>query len=395
MSGFYDDSGEDNGSKKMVILAILAASLVFLAFLLFLYQKTKPDKQVVAQNTSTQEEAQEEDLQIGKSNLTSQDMDFWDMFRDPDEKTEEEIEANAKDDVEGKSAVFTEQGPKPDKIKENKDTSENGDPDSKWENGDPNEGTHIAITDADGKKTWYEILDIPKSAYSATFLKEKDNGTVYYEENDKKSAGGADLNSDCSVTDLKPLKEEGVTFVMLRAVMRDHLSGVIVPDTSFSNFTALAKDAEIPTGIYVDTAAINETEAIEEANYAVANAQAIGAKFPVAINFGKVAEGDRNSNLNNEIRTKVAKAFCDQVRSYGQKPMIRATKEDLITKLNMEDLVAYDIWVVDAGEKKDDHPYFTDFPYVFTMWQYANGANKGAFPSGLMLDLSFVNYEQN
>ncbi len=390
MSGFYEENGEDKTVKKTVVMAIMAASLVFLAFLLLLYNRTKPEKPAKPAEATETEETAEEDLAIGKSNMTSQDLDFWDMFRDDNEQAEEDPEQ--RDETEGKPAVFTEQGPQPDKVRE----SMNDDSETNWETGDPNDGKHIQVTDRDGKATWYEILDIPKSTLSATFLKENDNGTLSYDQNGKTAAQGADLSSACVNPDLTALKDAGVTFVMLRAIYRDPATALIMPDNSFADLSSKAKEAELNVGVYIDTAAINENEAIEEANYAITNAKTVDAKYPVVISIPEnMSSSDRMSNLSNIERTKIVKAFCDQVRSFGLKPMIRATKSDLIAKLNMEDLTAYDIWVIDPSEKKDDHPTFTEYPYVFSIWQYGNGSKIGQNDDNLRLDLSFTAYEEN
>ena len=204
MSGFFEDHNEDESSKKTIVLAILAASLVFFAFLLILYQKTGGKKDAALQADNSENVEEEENLQIGKSNLTSQDMDFWDMFRDPDEADADEKASADRDETEGKAAVFTEQGPKPDKIKENDTDTDSG---SRWETGDPNDGTHISLTDESGKKTWYEILDIPKSTYSATFVKKTADGMLTYEENGTKAASGVDLSQNSNIVDLSSFEK--------------------------------------------------------------------------------------------------------------------------------------------------------------------------------------------
>ncbi len=391
MSGFYDETGEDKNTRKTVVGAILAASLVFLAFLLILYQTTKSrnDKKAasVAQETSQEDE---EDLQIGKSNRTSQDLDFWDMFRNDTLEADKEA---TRDQSEGKKAVFTEQGPKPDRIQE--DTTDQ-DTDTKWENGNPNDGTHIAIKNANGDTTWYEILDIAKSTYSATFVKETGNGMLSYDDNRQKAVSGATLNGESGSADMKALKDAGINHVMLRSVKRDNTNGVVVQDPAFTALAAAAKEAELYVGVYVDSAATTTEEAVEEANYAIASATSVGAVYPIVLSIPDLAGTDqRMAKLSNADRTKIVQAFCDQVRSFGMKPMLHASKADLITKLNMEDLAAYDVWVTDVGEKKDGYPYFTDYPYVYTMWGYGNAANVEGIMAPIELDLSFVNYEQH
>lgn len=390
MSGFYDETGEDKNVRKTVVTAILAASLVFLLFLLVLYQNTKSRNST---KTVKQDESlittDEEELEIGKSNRTSKDFDFWDMFQG--DVSDEPAEAE-RDNSEGKPAVFTEQGPRPDRIREEERESSS---DTKWEEGNPNDGTHVAITDANGQKTWYEILDIPKSTYSATFVKENDKGLLTYDDNRTKAVSGATLNDASGSVDMQALKDAGIGHVMLRSISRDGENGVVAVDTSFSTLAARAKEAGIYTGVYVDSAAITADEAVEEANYAIASATSVGAAYPVVISLPDLSANSRMAKLSNAERTKIVQAFCDQVRSFGMKPMLHAAKADLIAKLNMEDLTAYDVWVTDAGEKKDGYPYFTDYPYVFTMWGCQNAGNVSGINAPIDLDLSFVNYEQH
>lgn len=388
MSGFYDNTDDDKTVKKTIVGAVLAASLTFLAFLLLLYHNTKPAETPMENKPAEETVSEEEDLEIGKSNKRSQDLDFWDMFRsDPAE--EKDVE---RDDAEGKPAVFTEQGPQPDKIGEGVPEET----DTKWDTGDPNDGKHIAVTDPDGKTTWYEILDIPRSTYSATFVKKTEQGPLTYDGPNLKSASGAMLCSDQSAADLSAMKEAGLSFVMLRSIVRDGTNGAVVPDAAFSALAQKAKDAGLFAGVYVDSAATTTDEAVEEANYAIASAKTIEASYPVAISVPDRTSGDnRMHKLNNEERTGIVKAFCDQVRSFGMKPLIRATKADLITRLNVEDLSAYDIWVCDSGPAENGNPYYTDYPYVFTMWGYGKAENITGFDPSTQMMLSFVNYEQH
>lgn len=379
MSGFYNDQDDTNTTRKTIAGAVAAASLVFLVFLVLLYQTTR-DKTPKNAAASQAEAAatEEEEVEVGKSNIRSQDLDFWDMFRD----TEEEKEKPSRDEeTEGKPAVFTEQGPKPDRIQENKEEET----DTKWDEGNPNDSTHISVTDETGKQTWYELLNIAKNDYSHNSFKLTSGGMTQYDDGNLKSSPGADLDAQSGQVDIKSMKDAGLSFVMLRAISRNPQSGTVEPDGAFATLATAAKDAGLEVGVYVDSAATTENEAVEEANYAIASATGLEAKYPVVIALPDHKKGNnRMCSLSNADRTKIIRAFCDQVRSFGQKPMLKATRDDLISKVNLEDLAAIDIWVVDRGESSGDKPYVTDYPYAYTIWQYGEGR-----------DLSFIHYEQN
>lgn len=398
MSGFYDkndDIEQDGMVNKTVVGAICTASFVFLIFLICLYQGTK---KTTSNNTSQSANSDasiyanndiddDDELVIGKNNFKSRDLDFWDMFGSgSDRDISEPI-----DESEGKPAVFSEQGVKPDITSGETDSN-----DSNWENGNPQDNTHIAITDSTGKKTWYEILNIAKSSYTPNNLKVMPSGMLQYVDGDMKSAFGADVNSDSGAVDMTTVKNSGVTYVMIRAHKRDSSTGFISMDPLFNINAVNAAKEGLKIGITVDSQALTETEAIEEANYAIATANSVKPQYPVAINVPDLNDECRISKLTNDQRTKNIKAFCDQVRNYGFKPLIHATKNDLITKINIEDLAAYDIWVTDIdSDSTSTTTYFTDYPYTYTMWQYARGINLCGINGAANLDASFVNYEQN
>lgn len=400
MSGFYDDTDDkeqDSTVKKMVVGAVCTASVVFLVFLICMYMGTRPKNlanKTTEESATAESNSQEDDFKLSKSGLKSSDLDFWNMFGNS-KSSDDFVPSQDSDESEGKPAVFTEQGVKPDKIGNN--NSDDRNPDAKWVNGDPNDGTHIAITDADGNKTWYEILDIAKSPYTANYIKNIPSGMVQYDDGTIKSKFGADISSDQGTFDMSSVKPNGVDFVMIRAYIRDKSTGIVTEDPLYSTNVINAVNEGINVGISVDSQALTDTEATEEANYAIVAATNAGIKYPIAINIPDLSDSsNRMSKLSNEQRTAVIKTFCERVKSYNFKPLIHANKNDLITKINVEDLAEYDVWVNDIG--KNDVPntqYFTDYPYKFTMWQYQKGTNLCGLVGGASLDVSFVSYEQN
>lgn len=398
MSGFYDniDDEQDSSVKKMVIIAVCTVSLVFLTFLIIMYLGSRPKNAVSANNNESvaSSESTEDNFKPNGSGLTSDELDFWDMFGSKKGNTEISMEDESSDS-EGTPAVFLEQGVKPDIIEHNQNDNDN--PDAKWVNGDPDDGTHIAITDDEGNKIWYEILDIAKTPYTSNNIKNIESGMLQYDDGTVKSMSGVDVSSELGTIDMTSLKPAGINYVMIRSHFRDKTTGLVAEDSMFNNNVLNAQKEGLNIGITFDSQAVNETEAVEEANYAIVCATNFSAKYPIALNIPDLNdEENRMSKLSSDKLTNVIKTFCDRVISFGFTPVIHANKNDLIAKIKIEDLAQYDIWVNDnsMGET-GDRPYFTDYPYKFTMWQYDRGTNKCGLFGSAGLDLSFVNYEQN
>lgn len=383
MSGFYNDSGEDNSYRKTIIMAVCAASVVLLLFLIFLYNdhKSTAEKKMKIGNTVSEDEPDE--VEVGKSNLVSSDLDFWDMFLGDDNEDYAERDEN----IEGTPADFKEAGTQPDIISDTPVEEVN------WEQGNPNDGNHIAVRGNDGKDIWYEILDIPKAEYDKGKLNVRDRGILTYDDESSPSKAGIDVSSNNGMIDWGKIRDCGIEYAMIRVAYRDKTSGLVTIDPQFvANITG-ALGAGIATGVYVESAAINETEAIEEANYAIAATANYAATYPYAIALTEGSGNDRNAGLNESQRTQIAKAFCDNVVNFGKHPMICSTKDFLIAKVDMEELKQYDIWLVDKTPQVDSSNIdMSEFPYMYKMWQYRHSTLLNGINGVVNHDISFVNY---
>ncbi len=75
--------------------------------------------------------------------------------------------------------------------------------------------------------------------------------------------------------------------------------------------------------------------------------------------------------------------------------MIYADRDMLISKLDMEALKDYDVWLSDVtGLIDGDIIDWTDYPYQFTIWQYSNAGSVNGINGSVDLNISFVNYEE-
>lgn len=406
-----DDSNE---LKKMVLLCLAAASCVLLVFLALIYSNEAKQQKKTAKvvNKEVDSEPVEEDLEIGKKNLVSEDLDFWEMYDDgypykeSDEETLEDTSINPKDIADSISKKISDKK----KAKEDdiNDTNQAADSmnfdDSKADEMD--DGKHIRVISETGSANWIDIIeDMPENKYDFKKYLKSNEGDIVYSDEDMPTKAGITISKDQGTIDFEKVKKAGIDFAMIKIGSRGYSKGDISMDEKFVEYANGFKGAGISIGGYFYSMAITDVEAVEEANYAVAACLNYGIKYPIAIEMDVIKnESYRTNKLTNKERTTVVKTFCDTVKDYGFTPVIYADRDYLLSKLNLLDLKDYDFWIKDtakvsktASEDNSDEVKIsvsgTDYPYKFEMWQYSKEGNINGIDGKVNLNMSFVNYE--
>ena len=229
---------------------------------------------------------------------------------------------------------------------------------------------------------------MPRNDYNLENNLINENGLLTYKDSKRESVKGVDLSKYNGTVDFTKLKEAGVGFAMLRLASRGYGSGKISLDEKFVEYAQNAQVAGIQIGAYFYSQAVNENEAVEEANYIVGAISGFNVKYPVAIDIERVSGDEaRTDKLTNKERTSIVKMFCDTVKGYGYKPIIYASSEMLVGGLDLEELQDYDVWLAD--EKIP-----TEYPYRFGMWQYNTKGHIDGITGDIDLDISFIDYER-
>ena len=400
-SDFYNDDSE-NSYRKTVALCVAAASFVVLLFLIMLYLNTEPKKEAAKSSAAVQEEVKPEDDFLAESNdFTSEELEFWedgkdaeDFFADDDEEGELTPYRDSDDSEDDVESVDEETDEEMVVKSKNSDSDDEDEADKEeYEDEDDSERVaddeHIAVINEKGKKKYYEILSsVKKNDYDFEANLTREEGRLSYKDGKREAVLGVDLSKYNGNVDFKKLKDAGIQFAMLRLGSRGYGSGTITLDDKFVEYAQNAAVSGIMTGAYFYSSAINETEAVEEANYIVGAVSGFNVKYPIAIDIERVSgDSSRTEKLTNEERTKIVKTFCDTVRGYGYNPIIYSTRDMLISGLNLEELDEYDVWLAD--EKIP-----TDYPYRFSIWQYSQRGNIEGVDGDVDLDLCFVKYEE-
>ena len=401
MASYYDQEPEDRNSyQKTVAMCVAAASLVVLLFLVILYvnsDKGTTSSRPVSDTAAEETEEKEDDILKESHNITSDELEFWnDAPKDKPAQKEEEGELTPyKDPQEDDKDMATDPS----------STENNGSGDEKKKDGvndteeslnkeatgdkEYDKDNYYAIEDDNGKKTYYEIIkDVPRNDYNLENNLINENGLLTYKDSKRESVKGVDLSKYNGTVDFTKLKEAGVGFAMLRLASRGYGSGKISLDEKFVEYAQNAQVAGIQIGAYFYSQAVNENEAVEEANYIVGAISGFNVKYPVAIDIERVSGDEaRTDKLTNKERTSIVKMFCDTVKGYGYKPIIYASSEMLVGGLDLEELQDYDVWLAD--EKIP-----TEYPYRFGMWQYNTKGHIDGITGDIDLDISFIDYER-
>jgi len=210
-------------------------------------------------------------------------------------------------------------------------------------------------------------FDLDKFTYPVYNEEEKEwEGTAtYMAGTERKAKKGVDVSTFQGDIDWRKVKKSGMEFAMIRIGFRGYESGKIVLDSKFEDNMKGSIKAGLDTGVYFFTEALNEKEAIEEAEFVIENLKDYKINMPVVIDVEESAntEKTRTKDLTQEQRTKNVIAFCERIKDAGYDVMIYGNLKSFMIMMNFEELESYDKWFA-------YYRYPFHFPYKIKMWQY-------------------------
>lgn len=209
---------------------------------------------------------------------------------------------------------------------------------------------------------------------------------------------GIDVSYYQGNINFKTLKNEGIDFSIIRMGYRGYGTGAVQQDIRSKEYIEDAIKNNINIGLYFFSQAINEQEAIEEANFMIKNIDLLGIgskiKYPIVFDteYSTPAKNGRADGLSKQQRTNVAKAFLNRIKQSGYTPMIYASKSFLYDNLDMSQLQDYDVWVAHYNGTKDPINDVTDYTGVYQMWQYTSTGSVNGIIGDVDLDISYKKY---
>jgi len=194
---------------------------------------------------------------------------------------------------------------------------------------------------------------------------------------------GVDISSLNGEINWDEVYRSGIRFVMLRAAYRGSESGKIIIDRSFYDNAKGATFAGLRVGAYFYSQAVSELEAVEEASALMTLAAEFRLDYPLTIRFDMAGGSGRADENTEEIRTKVANAFCETIRNSGKEPCIYATKNWLSTNIDYNQLKKNKLWLADFHEPPQYDGYYD-------IWQYSNIGRVNGIQGEANLNISYI-----
>ena len=399
-----DEYEQDRGPNMTLIYMTLIMSTVILVVVGLMFLVNKPTRgskvnhaqQIAAAKevSQTQSVVDSVNALVSGSTLTSNQLDIWklpDTGRETDAVVDNGKNGTVTNQTTGETVV---EGSKAQDTQKTAEALTQGKTEvydvtqkESMQESTMDDGEHTLVTYQDGSTEWVEINDkLATNSYDTSKFVYQSPEMKYYVNGKQASWFGVDISSKQGIVDFEKLKRAGVDFVMIKVGGRGYSSGNVVLDSSYKDYLNGAKNAGLGIGVYFYSQATDRDEVYEEVDTLLELIKDYSVKYPVVFDMESV-DGDmaRTDALDVSTRTELARLFLKTVKEEGYTPMLYGDKEWLVTKLNLEKLQDYDVWL----SQEEDVP---DYPYEYTMWQYNKSGTVSGISGTTGLNVSMVNY---
>lgn len=187
---------------------------------------------------------------------------------------------------------------------------------------------------------------------------------------------GIDVSKWQSAIDWKKVKQSGIKFAMIRA------SYGTSQDSYFLSNAEGAQKVGIETGAYHYCYAKTVYEAIKEAEFFLSVIKGAKVTYPAVLDL----EDKSLAGLDSSTLTAIALAFLDTIDSNGYYAMLYINLNWMNTKLNMDKLKKYAVWLADWTKT------LGDVKNKIGIWQYTNKGKVDGITGAVDCDESFYDY---
>lgn len=243
----------------------------------------------------------------------------------------------------------------------------------------------LQFVDAFGEKYEVEINpDIEMHDYDLTAFSH--NGDLLSYTGEEYSCRlGIDVSYHQGDIDWDAVKSAGYDFAFLRIGYRGYgTKGIIGLDERFHENIKEAQAAGMDVGVYFFAQAINEDEAIEEANFVIETLKDYDLQLPVVYDPESILHTEaRTDDVTKEQFTKNAIAFCETISDAGYEPMLYCNMLWEAYNLDLTQLSDYPIWYA-------DYESLPQTPYHFDYWQYTNTGHVDGISGEVDLNIQLL-----
>lgn len=208
---------------------------------------------------------------------------------------------------------------------------------------------------------------------------------------------GIDVARYQGTIDWAQVAASGVDFAMVRTGYRMDGTREIVADSNARYNMQEAQKNGIKLGVYFFSTAVNETEAVEEADWVADYIAQYRITYPVAYDCEGFERADSAQyGLSKEQRTDIAIAFLNRIYERGYTPMFYASMGELTGEAKwvtsrIEN--TYKIWVSQYPSAPYPQTGKSSYQGVHAMWQYTNRGTVAGIGRPVDVNIAYFGYE--
>lgn len=211
---------------------------------------------------------------------------------------------------------------------------------------------------------------------NAEFTKEEGSEVAAGDlEEESGRTNGIDVSKWQGKIDWKKVNEDGIEFAFIRIGYRGE-NGTIYKDDNADYNIQQAQKAGVLVGVYFFSTAVNETEAIEEANWTKQAIEGYSISYPVVYDCeGFKVSTSRMKSLSAKERTANALAYLKTIQDAGYDAMFYSSLNDAndgtawnISKIEEE----HKIWIAQYPSTTYPQKDKPDYNGKCHAWQYTN-----------------------
>ncbi len=229
-------------------------------------------------------------------------------------------------------------------------------------------------------------FDLNFNSYDTSAFRTGANGRVYYDGTDCTVRYGIDVSYHQGDIDWQKVAADGIDFAIIRCGYRGYSKGALGEDECYRANIEGALAAGLDVGVYFFSQALNEEEALEEAEYTLELIRGYDITFPVVFDWEQMTNtGSRSKTPNWRSVGKCTKVFCDTVAAAGYTPMTYFNVSMAYLSLDLSLYQNYPEWLA----------YYHEAPkyiYDYQMWQYGSSGSVAGISGRCDMDIAFVDF---
>lgn len=180
---------------------------------------------------------------------------------------------------------------------------------------------------------------------------------------------GIDVSEFQDTINWKKVKKSDVDYAFVRISY-----GANRLDKMYKRNMEKANEAGVPVGTYVYSLALTPEMALKEAKVAIEQMKGYKVSYPVVFDL----EYSKMGELSKTQVSKIALAFCNEVKKAGYYPMVYCNTNWYRNHVNWSLLSGIDVWLAQYGDTIQAPSHSS---YNYTIWQATDGDGGGTLNS--------------